>query len=209
MNENRRYEWTNRGLCERPEYAIIERWIRRGSKVIDLGCGNGSLLRILKERKGVAELGIELAPSGVEICRSHGLSVRQGPADVELPDVPTDGFDYAVCNVTLQMVMNPEVTLREMRRVARQQIVSFPHFAFLLNRLDMLFRGRMPRPLLFGYDWYSTGHIHQLSIDDFRGTIRSLGLVVQEAEYLGRLRPLVRLHPNLLAYEAIFLLGRN
>ncbi|MBI5502297.1 MAG: methyltransferase domain-containing protein [Deltaproteobacteria bacterium] len=208
MNDNRRYDWTDRAHSERPEYAIIERWIPPRSRVIDLGCGNGSLLRLLKERKDVAEFGIELAPSGVELCRQQALRVRQGSIDVDLTDLAADEFDYAVCNVTLQMVMNPEVTLREMRRIARFQIVSFPNFAFYWNRLELLALGRMPRRLLFGYDWYDTGHIHQLSIRDFTGTIRKLALQPRDAAYLGHTGPLSRLWPNLLASEAVFLLER-
>ncbi|MBI5487504.1 MAG: methyltransferase domain-containing protein [Deltaproteobacteria bacterium] len=208
MNDNRRYDWTDRERSERPEYAIIERWIPAGSRVIDLGCGNGSLLGLLKERKGIAEFGIELAPSGVEACRRKELRVRQGAIDVELTDVAADEFDYAVCNVTLQMVMNPEVTLGEMRRISCFPIVSFPNFAFYWNRLELLALGRMPRRLLFGYDWYDTGHIHQLSIRDFTETIRKLGLREKDAVYLGHSGPLARLWPNLLASEAVFLLER-
>lgn len=208
MRDNRAYVWAAGEVSDRPEYAVIERWIEPRSRVIDLGCGDGSLLERLKRSRQIEERGIELAQSGVEACLAKQLRVAQGAIDTPLSDVPDDAFDYAVCNVTLQMVMRPEVLLREMRRVARRQIVSFPNFAYAPNRLELLLRGRMPRRLLFGYRWYDTGHIHQLSIADFVETSRALGLSVQGAHYLGPGGALVRLAPNLLAYEGIFLLER-
>jgi methionine biosynthesis protein MetW len=207
MADNRRYEWKD-DLCERPEYPIIVGWVARGSRVLDLGCGNGSLLRVLRHEKAVRCAGIELSPSGVIACQAHQLEVRQGSIDEELAEVPTQAIDYAICNVTLQMVMRPEVTLREMARVARFQIVSFPNFAYLANRLELMLLGRMPRRGLFGYDWYDTGHIHQLSVADLLRTIRPLGLVVRDAVYLGAAPLLARLWPNLFATEAILLLER-
>lgn len=208
MRDNRAYVWGKDEVSRRPEYEWIERWIAPGSRVIDLGCGDGSLLQRLKGSRGIEARGVELSPSGVEACRAKGLRVTLGSIDAPLDDVPDDAFDYAVCNVTLQMVMRPEVLLREMRRVAPRQIVSFPNFAYLVNRLELLLHGRMPRRLLYGYRWYDTGHIHQLSIDDFRETIRPLGLSVEDAKFLGPLGPLARLAPNLWAHEAIFLLRR-
>ncbi|MCX7841307.1 MAG: methionine biosynthesis protein MetW [Anaerolineae bacterium] len=203
--DNRAYVW-DETISTRPEYPYIERWITPGARVIDLGCGNGSLLLLLREKKNIIASGIELAPSGVAVCRARGLQVTQGRIDVPLDDIPDAAFDFAVCNVTLQMVMYPEVTLREMRRIARYQIVSFPNFAFVLNRLELLLLGRMPRTMLFGYTWYNTGHIHQLSIRDFLETITELGMVVRDRVWLGKLGRVCVLAPNLLTQTAIFLL---
>jgi len=208
MRDNRAYVWNRDEVCRRPEYDWIERWIPPRSRVIDLGCGDGTLLRRLKDGRQIEERGIELSPSGVEACRGKGLHVTLGTIDAPLADIPDDAFDFAVCNVTLQMVMRPEVLLREMRRVAPRQVVSFPNFAYVVNRLELLLRGRMPRRLLYGYRWYDTGHIHQLSIADFQETIREFGLAVQDARYLGPAGPLARLAPNLWAHEALFLLRR-
>ncbi|GMV41664.1 MAG: hypothetical protein AMXMBFR64_33800 [Myxococcales bacterium] len=208
MRDNRSYVWGKDEVSRRPEYSVIEEWVAPRSRVIDLGCGDGTLLRRLKDTHDIEERGIELAPSGVEACLAKQLSVTQGAIDVPLNDIGDDSFDYAVCNVTLQMVTRPEVLLREMRRIATRQIVSFPNFAYAPNRLELLLRGRMPRRLLFGYRWYDTGHVHQLSIADFLETCRDLGLVVQQAHFLGPVGGLVRLAPNLLAWEAIYLLGR-
>lgn len=209
MKDNRNYVWDNEEISIRPEYPYIERWITNNAKVIDLGCGNGSLLYILKEKKNISEFGIEISESGVKICKKKGLNVRKGRIDVEFDDVSNDFFDYAICNVTLQMVMYPEITLKEMRRVAKYQIISFPNFAFFTNRLELLIKGRMPRRLLYGYNWYNTGHIHQLSINDFRETITTLRLNIKDCIYIGRFRKLKCIFPNLFASEAIFLLEKN
>ncbi len=207
MRETREYLWADEEMVVRPEYKYIESWIRDGSSVVDLGCGDGALLRLLKREKIIREFGIEVAESGVKICRKHGLQVRAGRIDVPLTDLADQSFDVAVCNVTLQMVVKPEILLQEMKRIARFQIISLPNFAFLLQRLDLLFTGRMPRKLLYGYSWYSTGHIHQLSIKDFKKTARDLGLEIIDAVYLfGRRKMCCPVWPNILSTEAIFLL---
>jgi methionine biosynthesis protein MetW len=206
--DNRAYVWSE-ALSARPEYPHIERWITPGARVIDLGCGNGALLMLLKEKKRIVETGIELASSGVAACRARGLRVTQGKIDVPLSDLADNTFDFAICNVTLQMVLYPEVTLREMKRIARYQIVSFPNFAFIVNRLDLLLLGRMPRWGLFGYTWYNTGHIHQLSIADFLAAIADLGMIVRERVWLGKLGRACALAPNLLAQTAVLLLEKK
>jgi methionine biosynthesis protein MetW len=174
INDNRKYDYTHFHDGDRYEYPIITDMVTSGSRVLDLGCGNGALLEKLKREKQVVEAGLEISESGVYVCQQKGLHVRTGRIDEVLP-FDTDSFDYAVCNVTIQMVMYPEVLLKEMKRVARYQIVSFPNFGFWRNRMDLLFRGRMPTPMLFGYSWYSTGHIHQLSFSDFEQLVEDIG----------------------------------
>lgn len=166
-------------------------------------------MQILRNNKQIEATGIEISTTGVDICKKHGLQVSQGRIDVKLDQLSDNSFDFAVCNVTIQMVMNPEVTLQEMKRISRYQIVSFPNFAFLWQRLDLLFAGRMPRRLMYGYDWYSTGHIHQLSIADFKRTVSTLGLTIRDSIYLfGRRKMPFSVWPNMLATEAIFLLEK-
>jgi methionine biosynthesis protein MetW len=207
MNDNRNYIYgENSEVSVRPEYSYIEKWVTEGAKVIDLGCGNGSLLALLKKKKGISEFGIEITESGVTSCLKKGINARVGRIDVELKDINDDAFDYAICNVTLQMVMYPEVTLKEMKRIARYQIISFPNFAYLPNRMEMFFKGRMPRRLLGGYDWFNTGHIHQFSIKDFKETVTNLkGLKIKKCCYYGGMKRLNIIAPNLLTAGAIFL----
>jgi methionine biosynthesis protein MetW len=208
MRDNRNYIWDNEEISQRPEYPFIEKWISDGAKVIDLGCGNGSLLQILKEKKNISEFGIEISESGVILCKKKGLNVRQGRIDIEL-DIPDNSFDFAICNVTIQMVLYPEITLKEMKRISKFQIISFPNFAFFSQRLELFLTGRMPRRLLYRYNWYNTGHIHQLSIKDFRETISTFELNVKDYVYLGRFGGLKNILPNLFASEAIFLLEKK
>ena len=119
-------------------------------------------------------------------------------------------FDYAVCNVTLQMVSYPEVLIKEMKRISKKQIISFPNFAFILNRFDLLINGRMPRFCLFGYDWYSTGHIHQLSLKDFKYFCQNENIkIVNEHHIIPSLslvpKKLLKAFPNLFSLTSIFL----
>lgn len=174
-NDNRNYDYTGIESEVRKEYEVIEGFIDSPSSIIDLGCGNGSLLHsLIQKGKCTRAVGLEISESGVEISKKKGIYARLGRIDEPLP-FADDEFDISVCNVTIQMVMYPEVLLKEMKRISKKQIVSFPNFGFYRNRLDMLLHGRMPKPCLFGYSWYSTGHIHQLSISDFKELVGSVG----------------------------------
>jgi methionine biosynthesis protein MetW len=174
FNDNRNYDYSKVSSEERDEYKLICELVEPNSKVIDLGCGNGSLLEKLIKEKNVVGEGIELSESGIAVCKAKGLKVHKGRIDEKLP-FEDNSFDYSICNVTIQMVMYPEVLLSEMKRISKYQIVSFPNFGHYKNRLDLLFKGRMPKPMLFGYKWYNTGHIHQLSIKDFYELIKNVG----------------------------------
>lgn len=173
-NDNRNYDYSQHHESERFEYPVIASMVTDGARVLDLGCGNGALLEKLINECGAKGEGMELSPSGVAVCQQKGLQVRSGRIDEVLP-YETNSFDYAICNVTIQMVMYPEVLLREMKRVARYQIISLPNFGFWRNRWDLAVHGRMPRPMLFGYSWYTTGHIHQSSFTDFEQLVRDIG----------------------------------
>ncbi len=212
MNDNRNYNYTGWKFHARGEFQTIADWITPNTRVIDLASGNGSLMKILQEQKGAVCEGLELAPTGVEFARQHGLNARVAAIDQAASYAGyRDGeFDYAVCNVTVQMVSYPEVLLAQMKRIGRRQIVSFPNFAYITNRMDMMFRGRMPRPMIFGYDWFSTGHIHHLSVADFRGFCRAHGMRIVREHHngpsLGKGRwPLIaQAWPNLFSIVSIF-----
>lgn len=207
MNDNRNYDYSSWGFGNRKEYAVVEEWIPQGASVIDLACGNGAMMKLLREKKAVEIEGLDIAPTGVDFCLKHGLNARVAPIDQAASYAGyRDGqFDFAVCNVTVQMVMYPEVLLAQMRRISRRQIVSFPNFAHWSNRLDLLFRGRMPRPMIFGYDWYSTGHIHHLSVADFRGYCAAHGMRITREEHMDRWQWLARRCPNLVSTVGVFL----
>lgn len=212
IHDNRDYDYTRRRSELRAEHPVIAAWVPRGARVIDLGCGDGALLALLKETKEIEELGIEVSESGVDRCRRRGLRVRRGRIDQPLADVADDAFDVAICNVTLMMVTYPEVLLHEMRRIAPVQIVSFCNFAFIKNRVDYFLHGRMPRPMLHGYHWYDTGHIHQLSLADFHDICRTLELRVEKSVMTLNRNPVIRrlcqTWPNLFSALPILLTCR-
>lgn len=211
-NDNRNYNYSNVFSEEREEYKLICEFVEPNSKVIDLGCGNGSLIEKLIKEKNITCEGIELSESGVEVCKAKGLKVLKGKIDEKLP-FADNSFDYSICNVTIQMVMYPEILLSEMKRISKYQIISFPNFAYYKNRLDLLFKGRMPKPMLFGYKWYSTGHIHQLSIKDFYELVNDVGgLKILKVKALGSRNPLkdflLKYFPNVFQILNIFLLEK-
>jgi methionine biosynthesis protein MetW len=210
-NDNRNYDYTNVQSEDREEYKLICELVKPNSKVVDLGCGNGSLLQKLIKEKNVICEGVELSVSGVEVCKSKGLKVHHGRIDEKL-FYNDNAFDYSICNVTMQMVVYPEVLLKEMKRISKYQIISFPNFGYYKNRLDLLFSGRMPKPMLFGYKWYNTGHIHQLSIKDFYEIIDDVGsLRILKKEYiLGKSsikKIITSLFPNLFVPILIMMLA--
>ena len=211
--DNRNYVYDSQVSYFRAEYPIILDWVCKGSLVIDYCCGDGLLLDTLKKMKDCSCTGVELSESAVEIVRSKGFEVISGRADEKHLEIPDKKFDYSICNVSVQMVMYPEILLMEMARVSKYQIISFPNFANYKNRLDLFFNGRMPRPLLYGYKWYSTGHIHQFSIKDFYNFCNERGFeiikfepVIKKSAFYNLKRKIISLLPNVFADTCVFLL---
>lgn len=211
MNDNRNYKYSESSISKREEYICILKWIKDGSSVIDLGSGDGTLLKILKDRKKIKELGVEISSSGVKAAKKKGVKSIVGKIDTKLPFKDNE-FDYAICNVTLQMVMYPEILISEMKRISKKQIITFPNFAFILNRFDLLVNGVMPRFMIPTYRWYSTGHIHQLSIKDFINFCSNNKIEILKTAHLGPGRflaipskILVRYFPNTFATLGVFL----
>ena len=212
MRDNRNYIYSSGEVSMREEFKHIARWIKYGSSVIDLGCGDGTLLLLLKEKKNIKVAdGIEIVKSGVIASRKKGLNVWQGKIDVSLNKTKDKTYDYAICNVTLQMVMYPEILISEMKRISSKQIISFPNFAFILNRIELLLKARMPRSMIPGYEWYSTGHIHQLSILDFVDYCKKndINILDQDNIYPSRCfyipKQILLLFPNLFTRTSLFL----
>jgi len=165
MNDNRKYQYSKNSFTDRREYKVILDIIPERSKIIDLGCGDGSLIKLLKKKKIKAE-GLDSSQSAVSSTVKKGLKARKLKIDGKLP-YKDNNFDWAICNVTLHMVNYPEILISEAFRISKNQIFTFPNFAFFINRFELMFKGRMPTFMLSGYEWYSTGHTHQLSLKDF------------------------------------------
>src|ERR1700742_984319 len=150
----------------RGDHLLVAQMVERGSKVLDVGCGEGDLLQLLESR-GIDGRGIELSREGVNRCVAKGLAVVQGDADADLVNYPDDAFDYVILSQTLQATRQPRVVLENLLRIGRRAIVSFPNFGFWKMRLQLLGGGHMPRTENLPATWYDTPNIHFCTIKDF------------------------------------------
>lgn len=200
----------NDGHDLRFDLRVVASWIEPGSRVLDLGCADGKLLRFLRDSREVKGLGIEHDEDEVVSCVSQGLSVIHGDINTELPGFPDKAFDYVVVSQTLQQAYEPTALLQQMLRVGRRGIVSFPNFCCLSIRLQMAFSGHVPVTPELPYQWYNTPNIRVLSLEDFRAysravpfsIIRSLAVNPSGDESMRE----VRFWPNLFASYGIFMI---
>ncbi|MES2095315.1 MAG: methionine biosynthesis protein MetW [Pseudomonadota bacterium] len=192
----------------RPDLAVIAANVARGSRVLDVGCGDGALMAALRDGSGVDARGLELDSGDVASAVAKGLSVVQGDADTDLADYPDQSFDYAILSQTLQTTRAPDVVLEHLLRIGRQAFVSFPNFAHWRVRASLLWGGRMPVTRLLPVAWYATPNIHHVTIDDFRALVKERGITVEGAWFLSGDKQTSALMANLLAEHAVFLLKR-
>lgn len=193
-------------LAGRSDFAVIGRLVTPGSRVLDLGCGEGELLEWLVRHKRVIARGVEISPARVRKAIARGVSAYQGDLNEGLADFPEKTFDYVILSQTLQETAKPVKVIEEILRVGRRAIVSFPNFGHWQVRATMLFSGRSPRTGLFPYEWYETPNIHFLSIKDFERLAADKGFHIEHREFLAGERRISAL-PNLRAEVAVFLLG--
>jgi len=196
-------------IANRPDLAAIVEMIPIGSKVLDLGCGDGLLLDYLIHQRQVKGRGIELSEEGVLVCVRRGLSVRQGNLQEGLADYPNQSFDYVVLSQTLPFLDNPGKILLEMLRVGNRAIVSLPNWGYWRHRLNLLVTGRIPVATDLGQAWHESPRWQAVTITDFARFCPQIGIHIGEQAYLSKKRRIhVRKLKNLRATTAVFVLEK-
>jgi methionine biosynthesis protein MetW len=198
----------------RADHLLIAEMVAQGARVLDVGCGDGSLLQLLTDTKEVDGRGIEVSRERVNACVARGLSVIQGDADHDLADYPDNAFDYAILSLTIQATLQPKEVLEQLLRIGRHAIVSFPNFGHWQVRWHLLMSGRMPVTENLPEPWYVTPNVHLCTIKDFSHLCREVDAHVEQAvafnaagRKLGTWVPLTA--HNLLGEKAVFMLTRT
>ena len=196
----------------RSDHLLVAEMVERGSRVLDVGCGDGDLLQLL-ENRGIDGRGIELSREGVNRCVAKGLAVVQGDADTDLVNYSDDAFDYVILSQTLQATRQPRVVLENLLRIGQRAIVSFPNFGYWKMRLQLLIGGHMPRTENLPATWYDTPNIHFCTIKDFVQLCDEINVKMERAVALDLYgRPLRLKLPwwfwNMFGEQGVFLLSR-
>ena len=191
----------------------IAELVRPGSRVLDIGCGDGQLLELLEATRAVDGRGIELSQKGVNESVARGLSVVQGNADTDLVDYPDDGFDFVILSQTLQATHRPRHVIEQMLRIGEKAIVSFPNFGHWRVRTILGFTGRMPVTRSLPESWYATPNIHFCTIRDFVDLCREIDARIEQSTVLNRTGGRIGFNAplwflNLFGQQAVFLLSR-
>ncbi len=196
----------------RVDLQLIADMIEPGARVLDVGCGDGTLLDYLVHFRQVDGRGIELSPEGVKASISAGLSVIQGDAETDLKDFPDNSFDYVVLSQTLQAMHQPRTVLEHLLRIGRRAVVSFPNFGYWRVRFYLAVRGRMPVNETLPYQWFETPNIHFCTIRDFVALCSELGIILERSVFLDGSGQAMgsgatALSANLFGEQAVFLLS--
>ena len=197
----------------RVDLQLIAEMVEPDSRVLDVGCAEGTLLSYLVETKNVDGRGIELSQKGVNACVAKGLSVVQGDADTDLVDYPDRGFDYAILSQTLQATHRPKDVMEQLLRVGKKAVVSFPNFAFWRCRAYLALKGRMPMTSALDYAWYETPNIHFCTLHDFAALCRDLGITIEKSVIVRENGQIMKngslgMRANLFGAQCVFLLSR-
>lgn len=193
-----------RDILGRGDFALISELIPPGSRVLDLGCGDGALLAWLRENKQVEARGVEINRELVQKAISRGVTVYHGDIDQSVTEYPEQAFDYVILSQTLQETRHPLRVLEEMLRVGRHAVVAFPNFGHWRVRLSHLTSGRSPRTPTFPYQWYNSPNIHFLTVLDFEELVEDQGWVVEKRRFLSG-HSQITLMPNVMAEIAVYM----
>ena len=190
----------------------INDWISRDSKVLDLGCGDGSLLNDLRKEKSASGLGIEIDAEKIKSCLKKGISVIEQDIDSGLENFGNQSFDYVVMSQSIQALKKPEVALEEIVRIGKECIVSIPNFANIKCRLQLFFKGQMPVSSALPHDWYSTPNLHLCSLEDLEELCKKSNIKIVErklSKINGEESILMKLLPNLFSEVALYKLVKE
>lgn len=191
----------------RIDLRLIDQWIKPNSRILDLGCGDGTLLRYLTDHKNVRGYGLEISPEGIQACVAKGVNVIEQNLDEGLENFEDGSFDTVIMSQTLQTMRYPKETLAEMTRIGKECIVTIPNFGHWRARLQLFFKGRMPVSDLLPYEWYDTPNIHFCTFLDFEILCADMQLVVVDKAVVAersRGKGLSQLNPNLFGETGIF-----
>lgn len=191
-------------------YDLVSGDIGEGSKVLDLGCGDGVLLQLLQRNKHIIGFGVEISEDGVSKCVEKGLYCYHGDIDEGLSDYKNQSFDYVILNQTLQSTKKPEYVIKEIMRISNNAIISFPNYGYIKMRLQFLLTGKMPKNILQPYEWYETPDIHHLTINDFYNFCKLNNFNIKKVCHFDILSNgrshIIKIIPNIYAQYGYFIL---
>ena len=182
----------------RKDHSIITNIVKKNSRVLDIGCADGTLLKVLKSKKNISGQGIEIDHTKVENCLRKGLSVVEGDANFEIINFPDHSFDYVILSQTLQTVSKPKWVLSEILRIGKNAIISFPNFGHWLCRFQLLLYGKMPVTEDLKLSWYDTQNIHLCTIKDFLELLKVMKLNTKEVYGITRKKKTIQSDQRLL-----------
>ena len=197
----------------RLDFEIIKNVIQDNSRVLDVGCETGELLKFLNKGKKIDGRGLEISQKNVNICVKYGLSVVQGDADKDLVSYPSESFDFVILSQTLQATRSPEKVLNELVRISKYAIVSFPNFGSWLVRLKLLINGAMPKSDSLPYTWYTTPNIHLCTIKDFKKLCNKNSINIEQNFYLNKkgkkiTNPIKKIFNNFFSTSGLFVIKK-
>lgn len=190
------------------DHKIIFNIVKRNSRVLDLGCGDGELLYNLVQAKNIKAEGIELNEEDIYSCVEKGLSVYHRDIESGLKDYPDNAFDYVILNQIIQEIKNMEFLINETLRVGKKVIIGFPNFAYIKARLDLFFKGVAPITTSLPYQWYNSPNVHFGSLKDFKNFCSDKNIKIIKSYFL-REKNMIRFLPNIFAVDGVFLIEKT
>ncbi len=193
------------------DLTLIQSWVERGARVLDLGCGDGTLLAALRDNRNSDGLGVEIDADDITSCIARGISVIEQDLNDDLGNFQDGSFDVVVMTLALQALRYPHRVLDEMLRIGKSGIVTFPNFGHWRARLYLISRGRMPVSKFLPYTWYDTPNIHFCTVKDFEALCVERGIAILDHAMIGGGNSqgwLARLWPNLFAVTAVYHISR-